>query len=258
MLAGHPRDPGHLHAAGPAALPRAAGRRRAVGHRASDTPCSRSPKGWRRRSSSAATSSAAIRAGLILGDNIFYGHGLARVAAARRAARPRARRSSATPVQGPGALRRGRVRRDGRVGRASRRSPPQPKSHYAVTGLYFYDDQVLRHRRARCKPSARGELEITDVNRELLDAGSCSWRCSAAAWPGSTPARTRSLHEAANFIETIEQRQGLKIACPEEIAYRMGFIDAAQLRAPGASRMAKNGVRPVPAGMLPTSRAASR
>ena len=109
-----------------------------------------------------------------------------------------------------------------------------------MTGLYFYDNQVVDIA-ATCTPSARGELEITDVNRGYLERGALHVRSAwAAAWPGSIPARTNRCWRRRQYIETIEQRQGLKIACPEEIAFRMRYIDAAQLEKLG-SAMAKNG-----------------
>ena len=117
--------------------------------------------------------------------------------------------------------------------------PLRPKSRYAVTGLYFYDNRVLDVAKD-LQPSARGELEITDVNRRYLDwnALSCEVMGRGMAWLDT--GTHESLLEASQYIETIERRQGLKIACPEEIAYRMRYIDAAQLAKLG-SAMAKNG-----------------
>jgi glucose-1-phosphate thymidylyltransferase len=117
--------------------------------------------------------------------------------------------------------------------------PRAPKSRYAVTGLYFYDNRVLDVA-AALTPSARGELEITDVNRQYLawNELACEVMGRGMAWLDT--GTHESLLEASQYIETIERRQGLKIACPEEIAYRMGYIGAAQLEKLGAA-MAKNG-----------------
>jgi glucose-1-phosphate thymidylyltransferase len=163
--------------------------------------------------------------------------GLHRAARARRPARRR-RDGVRLLGEGPGALRRGRVRRR-RARAVLEEKPAQPKSNYAVTGLYFYDHQVCDFA-ASLKPSARGELEITDLNRRYLEAGQLAVE---KLGPRLRLARHRHPRVAAaggNFIETIEQRQGLKIACPEEIAYEQGWIDAEQLLALAAP-LAKNG-----------------
>ncbi|MCR4399297.1 MAG: sugar phosphate nucleotidyltransferase, partial [Syntrophomonadaceae bacterium] len=107
--------------------------------------------------------------------------------------------------------------------------PRQPKSNYAVTGLYFYDNQVLEMA-AGLKPSARGELEITDVNRLYLERGQLRVQVLGRGMAWLDTGTPTALMQAANFIETIEQRQGLKVSCPEEIAFRMGWIDAEQVR----------------------------
>jgi glucose-1-phosphate thymidylyltransferase len=174
---------------------------------------------------------------LVLGDNIFYGHDLQ-----PQLQRARDRASGATifayPVADP---ERYGVAEFDAVGRVTslEEKPRAPKSRYAVTGLYFYDNRVLDVA-AALTPSARGELEITDVNRQYLawNELACEVMGRGMAWLDT--GTHGSLLEASQYIETIERRQGLKIACPEEIAYRMGYIDAAQLEKLGAA-MAKNG-----------------
>jgi glucose-1-phosphate thymidylyltransferase len=174
---------------------------------------------------------------LILGDNIFYGHELSQDL---QAAGQRAHGATvfAYPVTDP--ERYGVVEFDA-AGRAVslEEKPARPKSRYAVTGLYFYDNRVIDIARA-LKPSPRGELEITDVNRQYLDWGELDVQVMGRGQAWLDTGTHDSLIEAALFIQTIEKRQGLKIACPEEIAYRQGFIDAAQLQALAAPLM-KNG-----------------
>jgi glucose-1-phosphate thymidylyltransferase len=174
---------------------------------------------------------------LALGDNIFYGHGF-----------PDYLRSAAARADGATVFgywvrdpeRYGVVEFDdgGRpIGLVEK--PAVPRSPYAVTGLYFYDNQVVDIARA-LRPSARGELEITDVNRQYLEWGdlACEVLGRGMAWLDT--GTHESLLEAAQYIETIERRQGLKIACPEEIAFRLGYIDAAQVERLGRA-MQKNG-----------------
>jgi glucose-1-phosphate thymidylyltransferase len=166
------------------------------------------------------------RSALILGDNIFYGQGLTRSLRAA-AERPSGATIFGYHVKDPERYGVAELDEHGDV-LSIEEKPARPKSNYAVTGLYFYDADVVEI--ASClEPSARGEYEITDVNVEYLRRGALRmevWGRGMAWLDTGTP---ESLHEASSFIETIEKRQGLKVACPEEIAYRMGFIDAAQV-----------------------------
>jgi glucose-1-phosphate thymidylyltransferase len=165
-------------------------------------------------------------AALVLGDNIFYGHDLA-----QSLVRATGRQSGATVfayhVHDP--ERYGVVEFDDE-GRAVslEEKPKAPRSNYAVTGLYFYDNRVLDIA-ASIRPSARGELEITDVNKRYLEAGALTVEVMGRGTAWLDTGTHESLLEASLFIETIEKRQGLKIACPEEIAFRLGWIDAAQV-----------------------------
>jgi glucose-1-phosphate thymidylyltransferase len=168
------------------------------------------------------------RVALVLGDNIFYGHDLTELLK-RAAARSRGATVFAYPVNDPG--RYGVIEFDGGGKAISiEEKPKAPKSRYAVTGLYLYDNRVAEMA-AKLKPSARGELEITDLNRAYLERGELEVIPMGRGLAWLDTGTHEALLEAAHFIETIERRQGLKIACPEEIAYRMGFIDGAQLEA---------------------------
>lgn len=163
---------------------------------------------------------------LVLGDNIFYGHELANDLAAA-GMQPSGATVFAYHVHDP--ERYGVVEFDA-GGRAVslEEKPTQPKSNYAVTGLYFYDNQVLDMARD-LKPSARGELEITDINRLYLEHGQLNVQVMGRGHAWLDTGTHESLLDAGQFIATIEKRQGLKIACPEEIAFRQGWIDAAHL-----------------------------
>jgi glucose-1-phosphate thymidylyltransferase len=165
---------------------------------------------------------------LVLGDNIFYGHGLQRLLA-DAAARADGATVFAYHVHDP--QRYGVVAFDVQQRALSiEEKPRQPKSSYAVTGLYFYDEQVCDIA-ASIQPSPRGELEITDVNERYLRQGRLAVEIMGRGYAWLDTGTHDSLMEAGQFIAMLEKRQGLKVACPEEVAYRSGWIDAAQLEA---------------------------
>ncbi len=172
------------------------------------------------------------RCALVLGDNIFYGHELSGdlQAAAKRTVGATV---FAYPVHDP--ERYGVVEFDkARNAVSLEEKPKKPKSRYAVTGLYFYDNDVVKIARA-LKPSARGELEITDINRDYLKRKKLDVVVMGRGMAWLDTGTHESLLQASMFIETIEKRQGLQVACPEEIAHRMGWIDAAQVEALAAA-----------------------
>jgi glucose-1-phosphate thymidylyltransferase len=164
---------------------------------------------------------------LVLGDNIFYGHDM--VKTLRSAAESREGATVfAYPVLDP--ERYGVVEFDSnRKAISIEEKPTKPKSRYAVTGVYFYDSQVVGVAE-NLKPSPRGELEITDVNRWYLERGQLRTEVLGRGMAWLDTGTHDSLLEASTFIQTIEKRQGLKVACPEEIVYRLGYIDAGQLQ----------------------------
>jgi glucose-1-phosphate thymidylyltransferase len=169
---------------------------------------------------------AGERSCLVLGDNLFYGHDLA-TSVQRAAAPQRGATVFAYRVASPAAY--GVVEFDA-AGRAIsiEEKPVKPRSNYAVTGLYFYDEQVADIA-ASLKPSPRGELEITDINRAYLEQGTLQVEMLGRGSAWLDTGTHESLLQAGQFVQTVEQRQGLKISAPEEVAYRMGFIDSEQL-----------------------------
>lgn len=179
---------------------------------------------------------AGERTALVLGDNIFYGHGLV-----EQLANAAAREEGATVF----AYHVGDPERFGVVSFDSdaraltiEEKPAKPKSNWAVTGLYFYDSRVVEIARA-LKPSPRGELEITDLNKVYLEAGALNVERMGRGYAWLDTGTPDSLLEAAEFVRTLERRQGMKIACPEEVAFHMGFIDRQRLLSLG-ERLAKS------------------
>jgi len=165
---------------------------------------------------------------LVLGDNIFFGHGLSEVLAS---ARQRTSGATVFAYQVADPERYGVVEFDEQMRALSiEEKPAEPKSNWAVTGLYFYDERVVDIA-ANIQPSGRGEYEITDVNRAYLDGGQLHVEVMGRGYAWLDTGTPDSLLEAASFVGTLERRQSTKIACPEEIAFRMGFIDAAELAA---------------------------
>jgi glucose-1-phosphate thymidylyltransferase len=174
---------------------------------------------------------------LVLGDNIFYGHDLVKLLGSANA-RTSGASVFAYHVHDPD--RYGVVEFDGSFKALSiEEKPAKPKSNYAVTGLYFYDQQVC-NLAADIKPSARGELEITDVNKRYLEQGQLNVEIMGRGFAWLDTGTHDSLLEAASFIATLQKRQGLQVACPEEIAFRQGWINAEQLAAL-ADPLKKNG-----------------
>jgi glucose-1-phosphate thymidylyltransferase len=163
---------------------------------------------------------------LILGDNIFYGAGL-RGLLQQAAAQPSGATIFGYYVRDPQRYGVAELDEHGQV-IGIEEKPERPRSNYAVTGLYFYDSCVVEIA-AALRPSPRGEYEITDVNNEYIRRGSLRMEILPRGMAWLDTGTPESLHEAASFIETLEKRQGLKVGCPEEVAFRMGFIDRSQL-----------------------------
>jgi len=177
------------------------------------------------------------RVALVLGDNLFFGHGLPELLGEAVA-----RETGATvfgyPVHDPERYGVAEMGPDGRV-ISLEEKPAQPKSNLAVTGLYFYDNRVVEIA-ANLAPSPRGEIEITDVNRAYMELGELNVSLMGRGFAWLDTGTPDSLIEAAQFVQILETRQGLRIAAPEEVAFRAGFIDAAQLRALGEKQKKSN------------------
>jgi len=183
---------------------------------------------------------------LVLGDNIFYGHDLVKQL---HSANARSSGASVFAYHVHDPERYGVVEFDGQFRALSiEEKPAQPKSNYAVTGLYFYDEQVCSIA-ADVKPSHRGELEITDVNKRYLELGQLNVEIMGRGYAWLDTGTHDSLHEAAGFISTLQKRQGLMVACPEEIAFSQKWIDAAALQKLAAP-LAKNGYGQYLLGLL--------
>ena len=173
---------------------------------------------------------------LVLGDNIFFGHGLSETL---EQARQRKTGATVFAYQVADPDRYGVVEFDDQMRALTiEEKPSQPRSHWAVTGLYFYDEQVVDIA-ANIKPSDRGELEITDVNRAYLEKGELHVELMGRGYAWLDTGTPDTLLDAAEFVATLERRQGMKIACPEEIAWRNGFIDDAGLER-ATSRLGKS------------------
>ncbi|AXQ33422.1 glucose-1-phosphate thymidylyltransferase RfbA [Enterobacter cloacae complex sp. IR53043] len=164
---------------------------------------------------------------LVLGDNIFYGHDLPRLLEGA-ASQQEGATVFAYHVSDPERYGVVEFDKDG-IAIGLEEKPQQPKSNYAITGLYFYDNDVVEMAKS-LTPSERGELEITDINRIYMQQGRLSVAMMRRGYAWLDTGTHQSMIEASNFIATIEERQGLKVSCPEEIAFRRGFIDAEQLR----------------------------
>ena len=171
---------------------------------------------------------AGAPAALVLGDNLFHGHDLSPQLQATNGGRAGAT-VFAYPVRDPERYGVVEFAGDGRV-LSIEEKPAKPRSRFAVTGLYFYDDTVVERAR-RVLPSARGELEITDLNRQYLEEGLLQVELMGRGMAWLDTGTCDSLHEAGSYIRTLEHRQGLKVGCPEEVAWRLGWISAEQLAA---------------------------